>query len=87
MNQLCVQLEHYDHHHIIIIVSVKFLVRFVPHERPGAEPAEGRPPGRGGGLTYAQGPHVRQGKKFPGRVQMYDGCCLRRPVKKKSLEN
>ena len=35
-------------------------------------------PGRGGGLTYVQGPHVTCGnifKNFLGRVQMYDGCC------------
>ena len=30
--------------------------------------------GRGGGLTYAQGPHVTK-VNFFGRVQMYDGCC------------
>jgi len=31
-----------------------------------AEPVEGppAPPGRGGGLTYAQGPHVTYEKKF-----------------------
>ena len=32
----------------------------------------------GGGLTYAQEPHVT----FSGRVQMYDGCCsVRRLLK------
>ena len=38
-----------------------------------------RPP-RSGYLTYAQGPHVRHGKNFSGRMQMYDGCCLRKKV-------
>ena len=45
--------------------------------QPIPEPVE-RPPRiarSGGGLTYAQGPHVTYGEKFSGRVQMYDGCC------------